>query len=402
MARNRILYFSLFFLSLTFVYFYGGKIPYMLFYIVIILPIVSFLFTFIACKRFRFTESIDKKTVIKGESVNYTLNIHNPDFFLYPFIKVNFYGEDTVFSRQFQTKSFSLLPFQKKSFTFGILCKYRGYYTVGIKSIEFEDYLGIFRLSRRPGATKTITVNPRLINLDSFNIKTNYMSESHSILNKYFEDITTISDTRKYAYGDSLKRIHWKLSAKVNQLMVKNFEGTSKTNCVIMLDLQKNNYSNEQNIVLEDKLIECTVAVVYHCLSNWIPINFVYHSREVNKIEAKNTTDFEKIYDLLSNVSFDQDIHIKDLLNIYSRDNANKMDLIIFTSNIDYDLYNELYNLKAAGHDVNIVYVCAEDLMVNDKNMVRDILTGLTEIGVDTYKVNVDDNIETVLKYSSA
>ncbi len=402
MARNRILYFSLFFLSLTFVYFYGGKIPYMLFYIVIILPVVSFLFTFIACKRFRFTESIDKRTVIKGESVNYTLNIHNPDFFLYPFIKVNFYGEDTIFSRQFQTKSFSLLPFQKKSFTFGITCKYRGYYTVGIKSIEFEDYLGIFRLSRKPDATKTITVNPRLISLDNFNIKTNYMSESHSILNNHFEDFTTISDTRKYAYGDSLKRIHWKLSAKVNQLMVKNFEGTSKTNCVIMLDLQKNNYSYEQNIVLEDKLIECTVAVAYYCLSNWIPINFVYHSEEVNKIEAKNTVDFDKIYDLLSNVSFDQDIHIKDLLNIYSRDNANKMDLIIFTSNIDYDLYNELYNLKAAGHDVNIVYVCAEDLMVNDKNMVRDILTGLPEIGVDTYKVNVDDNIETVLKYSSA
>lgn len=402
MARNRILYFSLFFLSLIFIYFYGGKIPYMLFYIIIVLPIISILFTFIAYSRFRFAESIDKRIVMKGYSVNYTLSIQNPGFFLYPFIKVNFYGEDTIFSGQFHTKSFSLLPFQKKSFTFSITCKYRGYYMVGVKNIEFEDYLGIFRLSYRPNAAKTITVNPRLIILDNFSIKNNYLSESHSILNNQYEDITTVSDTRKYAYGDSPKRIHWKLSAKVNQLMVKNFEGTFKTNCVIMLDLKKNNYSYERNIMLEDKLIECAVAVANFCLSNWIPINLVYHSKALNKIEAKNPMDFDKIYDLLSKVSFDQDIHLKDLLNIYSRDNANKTDLIILTSSIDYDLYDEIYNLRAAGYDVNLIYIYSEDFSANSENTIRTILTNLPEIGTSIYKVNIDDKVEMVLNSASA
>ena len=401
MIRNRILYSSLFFLSLLFIYFYGGKIPYMLFYVTIVLPVISIGFTFIAYSRFRFVEAIDKRIVVKGETVNFTLSIHNPDFFLYPFIKVNFYGEDTIFSRQFQAKSFSLLPFRKKSFTFNLVCKYRGYYMVGIKTIVFEDYLGIFSLSYSPNTTKTITVNPRLIELDNLYIKTNYLSESHSILNTRYEDITTISDSRKYAYGDSLKKIHWKLSAKVNQLMVKNYEGTSKTNCVIMLDLEKNKYSYDQNIMLEDKLIEATVAVVNYCLCNWIPINLIYHSKGFNDIEAKNIMDFDKIYDLLSNVSFDQDIQLKDLLNIYSRDNAKKIDLLIFTSNIDFGLYDEIYNAKAIGYDVNLIYVYTEDFSDNSENIVNDILSDLPEIGVTTYKINMDDDVKMIFSTTS-
>ena len=374
----------------------------MLFYIVTVLPVISISFTLIACKRFRFVESIDKQIVIKGDTVNYTLSIHNPDFFLYPFIKVNFYGEDTIFSKQFQSKSFSLLPFNKKTFTFGFTCKYRGHYIIGIKSIEFEDYLGIFKLSYRPNTTKTITVNPRLIVLDSINIKTNYLSESYSILNNHYQDVTTISDTRKYAYGDSLKKIHWKLSAKLNQLMVKNYEGTTKPNCVIILDLKKNNCSYEQSIMLEDKLIECIVAVTNYCLNNWIPINLVYHSNGLNNVEAKNAMDFDKIYDLLSNVKFDQEVPIKDLLNIYSRENSKRLDLMIFTLNIDYDLYDEIYNLKAAGFNVSLIYVYTEGFRLGSESIVNDILIELPEIGVTTYKIDINDNLEIALNAASA
>lgn len=401
MAKNRFLYCSLFFLSLIFIYFYGGKIPYMLFYIIVVLPILSIVFTLIAYSRFRFVEALDKRIVVKGDTVNFTLSIHNPDIFLYPFIKVTFYGEDTIFSRQFQPKSFSLLPLRKKSFTYNLICKYRGYYMVGIKAIVFEDYLGIFSLTYSPNTTKTITVLPRLIELDSLYIKTNYLSESHSLLNTRYEDITAISDTRKYAYGDSLKKIHWKLSAKVNQLMVKNYEGTSKTNCVIMLDLKSNNYSFVQNIMIEDKLIEAAVAVVNYCLCNWIPINLVYHSKGFNNIEAKNIMDFDKIYDLLSNISFDQDIELKDLLNIYCRDNANKIDLLIFTSNIDFNLYDEIYNAKAIGYDVNLVYICAEDFTENSESIVSDILSDLPEIGVTMYKININDDVKTIFSTTS-
>lgn len=270
---------------------------------------------------------------------------------------------------------------------------------VGVKSIEFEDYLGIFRLTYKPDITKTITVNPLLIKLDSLHIRTNYLSEAHTILNNQYEDITTISDTRKYAYGDSLKKIHWKLSAKMNELMVKNYEGTSKTNCVIILDLKKNKYSYEQNLMLEDKLIESTVAIAYYCLCNWIPINLIYHSKGFMDIEAKNTMEFTKIYDVLAKVRFKEDIDFKDILSSYTRGNIKKTELLIFTSNLDYDLYDEIYKTKALGYDVNLIYISPQSITGTCESVVNDILMDLPEIGVTPYKINVGDNIKMIFEH---
>jgi len=105
----------------------------MLFYTVLLLPFVS-IAIFV---RFKYVQDIDKRSVVKGEEINYTLSIHNEDFFLYPYIKINFFNNDTIFSNQFEPH------FKKKTFSYKLCCKYRGDFFVGVKSIEFEDYLGI-------------------------------------------------------------------------------------------------------------------------------------------------------------------------------------------------------------------------------------------------------------------
>ncbi|MDP4183441.1 MAG: DUF58 domain-containing protein, partial [Bacillota bacterium] len=240
MLKNRLLYLSIFLAAFIFVYFYGGKVPYRFFYIAIILPVISIIYTYIILLRFKYTQEIDKNFIIKGDRVKYMLSVHNEDFILYPYIKISFCGENTTFTNQFQTKNLSLLPFKDKKYSFDLECKYRGSYEVGIRSIQIDDFLGIFKLTYNNFETKYITVYPKIIYLDRFNLKTNYISETNSILNNKFEDMTTISDIRNYAYGDSLKKIHWKLTAKSNNLMVKNFQSTTETSALIFLDLHKN------------------------------------------------------------------------------------------------------------------------------------------------------------------
>ena len=69
---------------------------------------------------------------------------------------------------------------------------------------------------------KYITVYPKIIYLEKFRLKTDFMSEAQAMLNTRDEDMTTISDVRKYQYGDSLRRIHWKLTARTQELMVRS------------------------------------------------------------------------------------------------------------------------------------------------------------------------------------
>ncbi|MCX8130355.1 MAG: DUF58 domain-containing protein [Clostridia bacterium] len=398
MNRNRKIYLALLISSFLFIYFYGGKIPYMLFFVVLTLPLVSLLYTTVIFLRFKFTQEVDKKTIIKGEKVNFLINIINEDIFLYPYIRVNFYGTDTFFANQFHSKCFSLKPFKKTTFAFELECNYRGQYPIGIKSFDIEDLLGIFKLTYNFNENKEITVYPKIVFLDKFLLKANYLSDSHTILNNNIEDMSTISSIRKYTHGDGYKRIHWKISAKMNELFVKNFQSTSQTNAIMYLDLKKNNMPFDYKTIVEDKVIECAVAVTYYCLMNWIPLDFVYYSSGIVNMEAKNPLDFEDIYKTLSKISFTENIALKDMLEIHLANNIKKTNIVIFTSNVNYDLYNELYRINSSGYQISLIYVSPQDLTGEVNEEADNVLSFLPEIGVNIYKVNINDNIKQVLE----
>lgn len=398
LIRNRIIYLSILFMSFVFVYFYGGRVPYTIFYFVIFMPIVSILYTVLVFFRFKYSQDVDNKFVVKGDKVKFLFKIMNEDFFIYPYINVTFCGADTIFSRQFQTKNFSLLPLDGKTFSFELECKYRGTYEIGIRSIDIEDFFGLISLAFKTLENKLINVNPRIIRLDRMRLRTNYLSETYPIFNGRDEDMTTISDIRDYHYGDTLKKIHWKLTSKMNRILVKNFQSTSETNAIIVLDLQQGKFSVEYNTILEDKLIEAAVSVVHYCLTNWIPIRLVYFTDTINCIDARNVLDFQVLYNIIAKLKFTQTMGIKDIIDVYLRDNINTTNLVLMTSNVDYDLYDLIHRTRFSGYDVSLVYVAPDNLTGVCDSDTDTIFSFLPEIDVDYYKINIDDDIKLVLE----
>jgi energy-coupling factor transporter transmembrane protein EcfT len=71
MTRNRLLFAGLFVASVVFLYFYGGKIPYLFFNLLLGMFSISLLYTIFVFFRFKFTQDIDKKLVMKGDKVNF-------------------------------------------------------------------------------------------------------------------------------------------------------------------------------------------------------------------------------------------------------------------------------------------------------------------------------------------
>jgi hypothetical protein len=210
--------------------------------------------------------------------------------------------------------------------------------------------------------------------------------------------MTTISDVRKYQYGDILKRIHWKLTARTQELMVKKFQSTSETNTLILLDLRKNNYSSGENIMLEDKLIEAAVAVLYYCLYKWIPVELVYFSETLHSIRAKDHLMFNDIYESLAKVKFSDSVAVEDLLEIYTVGALKNANVIVFTANPGYGLYNQLYKAADSGYNVSLVYISPEKITGFRDPEVENILESLPEIGIKSYRIGIDDDTKTILE----
>ena len=166
----------------------------------------------------------------------------------------------------------------------------------------------------------------------------------------------------------------------------------------MILDLKKNPYPSGINVAVEDKVIESIVSVLHYCLYNWIPVTLIYYSGRLVTVQARNHLMFNEIYEILARVKFNESIPVKDLIEVYTNDTIAKTNLLLFTSNLDYELYDRIYKTTVSGFDVSLLYTSPESLTGSATGDVDNILASLPEIGVNAYKIGVNDDTKLVLE----
>jgi len=372
-------------------------VPSFLFNTLLSLLIFSLGHTLYVYMRFKFVQDIDKRIIIKGENVKLIVKLSNEDLIIYPYIYVSFFGSHSIFKANSYSQSLFITPFSKKEFVFDMECKYRGQYEVGISEIYIEDFLGLIKLRYKIPETKKIIVYPRIEHLNKFDVFTTNSSDSQSFSQGTAEDVNNIKDLRNYSYGDSFKKIHWKLTARSNTLMIKNYQSTSDANVNIILDLRRNSYADEINIVIEDKLIEAAVSVLHYYLFKGISVNYMYFNQKLEILKASNMIEFEAIYKTLSTIAFNQIVSLADIVKLHYESSNTSTDMIIFTSVLDVALYNEMYYAQMSNHTVCLIYISPRTLISERSDIVDEILNNLPEIGVRTYTINPDDDIKMIL-----
>lgn len=398
MKANRISYTVILLMALVFVYYYGGKVPYMLLYTVLALPVVSFLYIAFGYFGLKYKQSLDKNSVEKGEKVKYTLTVLNKGVFFVPYLSIEFYDSMDNQDKKSMTKGVFIPPFSKRKFKFEHVYKYRGRFEIGIKNIEIRDFLGIFKLKYLNKKSILVSVYPRIINIEKFHISSNMLSDNSSSHGSMYEDTSVVDEINKYKYGDSLNRVHWKFTAKMNEMMVKKFEGTEARNLMFIFDLKKNSHKEEINYLVEDKQIEAAIGVLKYLIYNGTDVRFSYYDKEICNLECRSPVDFENIYRFLARVEFNQKINFEDIIDLLIKEDLSKQNIIISTSNMNYELYETLYRAKMAGHNISLIYISTEELE-DEKDDVNGILKGLKELGINLYYINITRDVKAVLEH---
>jgi hypothetical protein len=411
MKLNRILYLSLLIITFTFVYYYGGKVPNMLFYTVLVLPIVSYIYMLIGYFMLKYEQSLDNDLIFKGDKVTFTVNITNRSFFILPYISISFLNDKGGVIQKHKINNISLQPFSNREVSIDYIYKYRGDFKLGVSTIEVQDFLGIFKFTLKNKKLLYITVYPQIIDIDEFYLSSGYLSDNVSSIGGGQEDISTIEEINKYNYGDSLRKIHWKLTAKTNELMIREYEKVGSRSAILILDLQSNNFEVEKNAAIEDKLLETTIAILRYCIYNDAEVKLIYDSKGINAINYSNSLDFQKAYEALAKVEFNQKTSFKDIIESEVNCNIGKADIIIATFNINYILYEELNKAILLGCNITLIYIYGNEKIENNKaedkenlskvhedNEAKTILASLSELGIKLYEINIEEDIQVVFK----
>jgi uncharacterized protein (DUF58 family) len=121
---------------------------------------------------------------------------------------------------------------------FPIRCPQRGCFVFGPTRIRSGDLFGFFQREKRIQELDYLLVYPRLVPLDRLGIPSKQLFGDIRLRRHLFQDPVLTAGVRDYHFGDSLKRIHWKSTARLGKLQTKVYEPTTTIDLSIFLDVR--------------------------------------------------------------------------------------------------------------------------------------------------------------------
>lgn len=166
------------------------------------------------------------KGVEKGQSVSGNLYVRNRSLLPVPRLAVNLCCSNARSGENGeQTVIVGLLPKQKKDIPFTVFCPHSGEITLTVEKAVCADWFDLFRREFPVRVKKTLTVLPLMFD-PSVSLKSQDMampdSDAYSATKAGSDPGETFA-IREYVPGDAIRKIHWKLSEKTGQMMVREF-----------------------------------------------------------------------------------------------------------------------------------------------------------------------------------
>lgn len=112
----------------------------------------------------------------------------------------------------------------------------RGRYPLGPLQLRLNDPFGMCELTRSFSAFDTLTVIPRTEPLPPVRL----MGDASGYGDGRLRSLALAGDDdvipRTYRYGDDLRRVHWRSTARFGELMVRREEQPQRARCTVLLD----------------------------------------------------------------------------------------------------------------------------------------------------------------------
>lgn len=207
----------------------------MLYIFMITIPFASLLLLFIAGASVTVYLGSGQEYVPRGEPVTVTLKLVNSSPLPIYDVQAELSIPEPSGRPSRSLTLLSLSPFGGYSVDRTLVFNYRGEYEIGVSSIFVRDLFGMFRLRADAGTFASVFVLPRERLLLSDPLPASPDETSLNAPRLRSSDHTGQQNIREYSDGDSLRDIHWKLSAKSEEMLVREY--SSPAGCAPLLIL---------------------------------------------------------------------------------------------------------------------------------------------------------------------
>lgn len=397
MNSSKIGILLMFIIILAFVLFVGGTMPYFLFYIFLLTFTLPLAHSLITLNRLRGSVKTPNEYLYTGDRIDIDYFVENRSPFSIPYLHI--YSDIKRQLTEGETSKVILNLRKKEIFSYSenIVLKRRGYYQLGEINVTIQDVFRFYSFKKKISSSISLLVYPEIIELSTFKITANQQSGELLVYDSVFQDKSRISSLRDYTEGDSIKSIHWKLSAKKDIPIVKEFENRVNTNTIIFIDNEKSNYRNDLDRRLEDKAVDVALSIINYCLNQNIEVSLQTQSEESYiEVQGQQNSDLKPFLEVLARFSGNGSLEFRSFLLPRIETVQKISTVVIITPNLDKSMGANGIQLKMK--NLNPLFIIITD--INNKTGYVDstIEKRLKQEGIPIYIIDYNTSIREALE----
>lgn len=260
----------------------------------------GFLGVWWAARTLTITSLLTDATVQRGEDVSLEIGVKYGGLIpIAPLTVEITAGPD----RPAQTLKLSGMPGSQQKLTLDFHAAHVGVTSPGVKRVVVSDLLGMFTVEKTPKIQGgELIVLPLPFDVGELTYAAG--DSGTESMARASEDITSPADVRTYQQGDAMKKIHWKLSMRKQELMVRRFEAPVMPDALVLLDCSKPPRTSDENAQadLRDALLETAASVMYQNIQTDHPAKLPIHGD--HPIELDKGMGMPVISEALARVDF--------------------------------------------------------------------------------------------------
>jgi len=333
-----------------FSYFAGGNLSYSILYTTLLILVFGLIHINLQRVTMKAYINISPEVFRTGDVLNINITVKSFSPFPAGFLLVENKGI-LSFKKNYKGDVAFLNYHKEKNFSNQLHLKVRGIYDFSETNVYFTDLFCTMKTKKRFAQTKYIKVYPRICKINEENFNEGSISQNSNRNLSIAEDSNVIRDFRLYRQGDSLKKVNWKLSAKHNEIYVKDFEEVVSNDANIILNMNKHDAAT-----LEEEMIELAVSVIDYLLAKQLKVKLLINNEEDKTFNVDNNSDFQFLMEYFINNKSQGQGNLIDYLDSKVRTFKQGSWIGVITIDVNQALIKEIMELVNLGFKLCVFY----------------------------------------------
>jgi uncharacterized protein (DUF58 family) len=153
---------------------------------------------------------------------------------------------------------------QASSVAYTVRADVRGRYEVGPLVVRLTDPFGLCELTRSFPSVDRLTVIPQVVPLPNVRLAGEYTGAGDSRARSVAVHGEDDAATREYRRGDDLRRVHWKSTARLGELMVRREEQPWESRATVVLDTRAFAHRGEGPTASFEWAVSAAASIAVH------------------------------------------------------------------------------------------------------------------------------------------